>query len=158
MRVIVLEVIVCCTCSLSLIQEFYISVLVPFLAVVLVRSSDLATPGSPVAITRTGGLHAISRTHWNGCLQHLALSLRGSALTLKCFVRNKLCCALALVSVIFLSCLFIAQGCCSHLDYNSVIKPLYVHVDCYLMLLGCRKGLYQLQMCSTSPLHSLSSA
>lgn len=43
MRVIVLEVIVCCTCSLSLIQEFYISVLVPFLAVVL---GEKFRPGS----------------------------------------------------------------------------------------------------------------
>lgn len=60
------------------------------------------------------------------------------------FVQNKLCCALALVSVIFLDCLFIAQGCCSRLDYNGVIKPLYVHVDSYLMLLGCRKGFSQL--------------
>lgn len=61
------------------------------------------------------------------------------SLTLKCFVQNKLCSAFAFVSVIFLDCLFIAQGCCSHLDYNSVIKPLYVNVDCYLMLLDCRK-------------------
>lgn len=77
------------------------------------------------------------------------------SLTLNNFVQNKLCCALALVSVIFL---FIAQGCCSHLD-KSVIKPFYVLVDCYLMLLGCRKGFYQLEMCcSTSPLHSPSSA
>lgn len=46
-----------------------------------------------------------------------------------------------------------------HLDYNSVVKPLYVHVDCYLMLLGCRKGFYQLQVCcSTSPLRSPPSA
>lgn len=60
------------------------------------------------------------------------------SLTLNSFVQNKLCCALPLLSVIFLDCLFIAQGCCSHLD-KSVIKPLYDHVDCYLMLLGCRE-------------------
>lgn len=80
MKLIVLEVIVWYKCSLSLIEEFYFSVPMPFLAVVLVRSSDLAAPGFPLAVTRTGGLHAVSITHWNGCLQDLALSLRGSAL------------------------------------------------------------------------------
>lgn len=48
------------------------------------------------------------------------------SLTLNSFLWNKLCCALALVSVIFP---FIAQGSCGDLD-NRVIKPLYVHVGC----------------------------
>lgn len=81
------------------------------------------------------------------------------SLSLNSFVHNKLCCALALVSVIFLDCLSPVQGCCSHLDYSSVIEPLYVYGDCYLMLGGCRKGFYQLETCcSTSPLHFPSSA
>lgn len=39
------------------------------------------------------------------------------------------------------------------------LKPLYVHVDSCLMLLGCRKGFSQLEMCcSTSSLPSPSRA
>lgn len=152
MKVIVLE----SNCLVyMLIQEFYISVLVP---VVLMRSSDLAAPGSwsnyqnrkvPCSFCNT--LEWVSPASYSE-------PERLCSLTLNSFVWNKSCCALALISVIFLDCIFIAQGCCSHLD-TGVKKLLYVHVDCYLMLLGCRKGFYQLEMCcSTSPLHSPSSA
>lgn len=132
----------------------------PFLAMVLVRSSDLAASGSPLAITRRGR----APCSFHNTLEWVSSAScseprRLSSLPLNSFIHNNLCCALGLVSLIFLDCLFIAQECCSHVDYNGVTKPLYVYVVSYLMLWGCSKGFYQLEVCcSTSPLHSPSRA
>lgn len=163
MKLIALEVVVWYKCSLSLIQQFYIAVPMPFLGIWGSGACEKFRPGSSRIPTGSYQNRRASHTSHNTLEWVSSASCseleRPCSLTLNSCVQNKLCCALALVSVIFLNCLSTVPVCCSHLDYSSVTKPLYVHVDCYLMLLHCRKGFCQLEMCcSTSPLHFPSSA